>query len=202
MKRLILLTIFLAINICYGYGQTIINTLDGKHIEVLQYIHGGDNYLYYVNMKGKTKIIEDENIFSIEKDGKVREYYSKDSICSFTYDQMASFLRGAEDGRKNYRPYGFAAGGFLVGAASPIAVSMVAMTAISPVIPIGYLLIVGSTSMKTKNLEIDSDLKNDTYYVTGYKATAHQKRVKRTLLWTGIALCAGLGGAIGIATSN
>lgn len=200
MRRILFLTfIFLAPLFSSFAQQDTLWLINGKKITLKEYkFIESETSIAYTTLKGKTKIIESEQIFSItNKAGQEKIYFKIDpqdpDIQSI--EQMKSFVQGEYDARIQYKAPLATIGGFVVGVGSGI---LLAPNPIySPIIPAAYSAVIGSTNPSVDKIKAKNPkYKDDEYYLLGYKDVAKQKRVANTLKGSIAGLLVGIVTAI------
>jgi len=157
----------------------------------------------YTNEKSKEKLIDLDDVFSIkDSTGTVTYIYKQNATIGndFTIPEMERYILGIKDAKTNFRTKGSFIGGVLIGVASPflflrnIHVDNGNVKAsyngfYAPLIPLSYCTIITLTypNKKIKKLANGEDVP----YVQGYKTGVRNKRMKSSLLGSGIGLVAG-----------
>jgi hypothetical protein len=137
--------------------------------------------------------VEKDRVFSIKlSNGQEHLVYFHDSIIGnvFTVLEAKMFMLGEREADKNYHNKWPFIIGFVVGAASPIALSnAVALSPIAPAITPLHTLI-PYIKVNTKKIVNKNYLQYDTY-IMGYEKVARKKNFMHSILGAGIGLAAG-----------
>ncbi len=177
---------------------------NGKKVEIQSYRLMDSAYqdpvIEYYNLKGKAKLKNTYDIFSItdaQKNEKV--FYTKDLEIGndFEIEQMREFLEGKSDARITYNGQWFLIGGIAAGSAAVFIPSLTTASATIPVgqilLPVGYIIVGGNTTKSFKQIEKQiPEHKNDDFYKMGYQKGVQEKRLRNTLIGTSIGVVAGL----------
>lgn len=125
------------------------------------------------------------------KTGYRRYYYSQDSLKNnwFTRNEMWYFMIGERDARK-----GFKARGALIGSGIAGLVGGMSGTFFAPVLPYGYLALVGIPKVKIRANTISNPVNVDyDAYILGYERNARQKRRIQSVIGGTAGLIIGYG---------
>lgn len=104
-------------------AQDTIFLLNGKRVLTQQYeLNPDSSIITYQNKKNKKRKLASNNVFSIQSfTGAELILYKKDSIDKMLdVNQMRNYIAGEYDARNTYFPKYAAAGGFTIGAFSPL----------------------------------------------------------------------------------
>ncbi|OQY03911.1 MAG: hypothetical protein B6I20_04010 [Bacteroidetes bacterium 4572_117] len=196
MRKILLYFVIsgIALNFFNIKAQNTILLISGKKLEIGEFKLSDDMFLLYKNKKGKNKFADLRDVFSVkEQNGKETIFYNVDStdIESFTINQMRSFVNGSFDARSNYKNPWVITGGFVVGAGSAVAVSVVGLnTIIAPVFPALYSGGVGI--IKKNKFDLPDKFKSNPHYMAGYKRAANHKRINNAIIGSGIGMALGI----------
>ncbi|MBN1250560.1 MAG: hypothetical protein JXR51_05225 [Bacteroidales bacterium] len=182
------------------FSQNILQLANGKKISIGEYKVSENSFLSYKNQKGKLKSIELEEVFSIiDKSGNENLFYVADSSDNeaFNVEQMRFFINGESDALNNYKSTWTFIGGIAVGAGSVVSIPLAGLSSLyAPVFPLAYSSSVGLIKVKTEKLGIEKQYIDNEHYVLGFEKTAKQKRIKNSLLGSGIGIAVGLSAAL------
>ena len=177
-------------------AQNTLVLVNGKKIEISEFKQRDSLFLSYKNKKGKIKLANLLDVFSVQKeDGKEIIYYVADSTNneSFTVNQMRNFVNGSYDARTNYKTPWITSAGFVVGGSSAIAVSSVGLNSVlAPVFPALYSGAIGIIKVKKEKLNIPENLRKNEYYTEGYYRTANHKRINNAIFSSGVGMAIGI----------
>ncbi len=181
-----------------SFAQDTLWLLNGEKLILSNYkfIESG-NFFQYENQKGKIKEIDGEFIFSItDNNGSEKIYYKPDTIEGnfYTTEQMRSFVTGGYDARIKYKSPVLTISGFIVGAGSIFIMPGIGLPLFySPLIPAVYSTIAGFTAPSKKTIISNNpQYSKDQYYIKGYQEAVANKRVKNTIIGTGLGVLVGI----------
>ena len=159
-----------------------ISKLNGKKIYTDTLLVDTSNYVFYTNKKGKTKVIEKAEVFSVEQNNKIQLFYVPDTISdSFSVAEMKDYLQGMHDGY-NHKSYIFVSGGAIVGLAAPLTFPLIGMSnAITPIPSALYTMLIAIPKVKETKIDVPEEYKNNEHYVFGYQTAAKKKRIINTI---------------------
>jgi hypothetical protein len=124
-------------------------------------------------------------------DGYKRYYYQQDSLKSnwFTREEMWMFMKGERDARR-----GFKARGSLIGAGTAGLIGGLTGTFWAPVLPYGYMALVGLPKVRIKAETISNPVfvESDAY-ILGYERVARHKRRIQAVVGGTVGLLVGFG---------
>ncbi len=125
------------------------------------------------------------------KNGYRRYYYSQDSLKNnwFTRNEMWYFMKGERDARK-----GFKARGALIGSGIAGLIGGMSGTFFGPVLPYGYLALVGLPKVRIRANTISNPVYVDSdSYILGYERNARSKRRIQSIIGGTVGLAIGYG---------
>lgn len=125
------------------------------------------------------------------KNGYRRYYYSQDSLKNnwFTRNEMWYFMKGERDARK-----GFKARGALIGSGIAGLIGGMSGTFFGPVLPYGYLALVGLPKVRIRANTISNPVYVDyDAYILGYERNARSKRRIQSIIGGTTGLIIGYG---------
>jgi len=189
MMKLIKYKVFIAVFIIYPaftWSQDTINMLDGRQIIAKSiYNEPAGSLLKYdiVKRKGKVKqkAVYKTDVFSINFANNERQiFYKQDSVSGIEYsvDQMNTYINGEREAIKCYNATWVNVGGFAFGTVSTYFFGFWGLLS-APVYGVGMGLI--TPKVKTSE-NINQTLKNDKYFLGGYKSCAANKKMKNAIL--------------------
>ncbi|MGZ3901102.1 MAG: hypothetical protein ACXVNO_05890 [Bacteroidia bacterium] len=123
--------------------------------------------------------------------GYKRFYYQQDTLKSnwFTRDEMWMYMKGEVDARK-----GFKARGSLIGAGVAGLVGGLTGTFWAPILPYGYMAMVGLPKVRIRHETISNPIFIDSdAYILGYERVARHKRRIQAVIGGTIGLAVGFG---------
>lgn len=188
----ILLAVILFVSSIYEINaQETIWLLNGEKITASKYSIDSENRMfYYQNLKGKTKDIELDFIFStVDSLGNEVVIYTPDTVDeegSFLYSEkeMRQYIEGAIEARKNYKGLIAFGTGFLTGVAAPFipAPPFVNALFLVPVYPAVNTTIIGATNpSEEKFFEKYPNQQENIPFKEGYLDIAREKRVRKSI---------------------
>ncbi|MBA3664368.1 MAG: hypothetical protein H0W61_09190 [Bacteroidetes bacterium] len=121
--------------------------------------------------------------------GTKRFYYEQDSLKSnwFTRDEMWMYMKGEVDARK-----GFKARGSLIGAGIAGLVGGLTGTFWAPILPYGYMAMVGLPKVRIKHETISNPIYIESdAYILGYERVARHKRRIQAVIGGTVGLAVG-----------
>lgn len=197
MQKIILIIIGIFI-VVYSNAQNTILLLDGKTILTNDYrIEKEKGILWYKNKRSRIKPIDIYDIFSIVDSAKKETllYRTDNEDHELTTVQMRYFISGESHARLNYKNPNDFFYGFAIGAGAPLVLSYISEIAlvVSPLVPAGYNTYKATRPIRKSKMEkfIPDEYKNNMHFRNGFEQIAGQKRLKRSLLGSGIGLSIG-----------
>lgn len=192
-KRAILIFFILFIFYSQNYSQNQIWLLDGKKISASEINIDTTEYIYYKNIKGKTKSISKFDVFSVEIDENEKIIYENDLEADcFNDTQMKNYVQGRYDGRFTKSPIYFV-GGIATGVTAPIFLPMLGINSIlTPLVPAGYDLCIGLIKVKDEKIAIKEEFSSNQHYIEGYKTSVKKKRINNAIMGSIIGVTIGL----------
>jgi hypothetical protein len=171
-------------------SQNMIWLINGKKLFTNDYrIDQNEKNIWYKNQKGKIKMLETEDIFSLtDSAGNEKVYYTPQSDeLGYTVEQMRFFIQGEFDGHLNYQNSRHFTSGMIIGAGSAVCLPLMGISAVlTPILPASYATIIGLKKVNPSSLKIPDQYLQNEFYTDGYKIAASEKRLKKTLLGAGI----------------
>lgn len=177
--------------------------MNGKKVVIQKYSLTEDfdnRVVLYNNLKGKEKLKDAQDIFSItSKEGAEEVFYLKniDAGNEFEVADMRNFLSGKTKIKQEYKSLWAGVGGLIAGFAG-VAIPPAkvgennATIPWAPIIPVGYVLIVGNTTKTFDQLKRKyPEMSTEEYYLMGAQKGIQEKRLRSSLIGTGLGILAG-----------
>jgi hypothetical protein len=148
--------------------------------------------IYDKKKPGKKIHYEWDQLYMVKfANGDNRYYYQQDSTKNnwFSREEMWLFMKGENDSRRGFKPWGSAIGAGLAGF-----IGGMSGTFWGPILPYGYMAFSGITKVKIKQHTVSKGNFTDyDAYLLGYERTARQKRKIWSLIYGTAGLVAGYG---------
>ena len=177
-------------------GQNKILLMNGQTIETPRLLGQSTLEIRYQQKKKDRLLLRDEpteNVYSvIDSLGRERIWYFHDSLFGneLRVDEMRWFIKGEQDARVGYKPWGPMIGGFAAGAGLVIGLDL---EILSIPIPLVYAGLMAIPRVKvTRGSITDPLMEGDEFYAMGYGTTGRGKRVIRSLLASAAGVAVGL----------
>ena len=135
-----------------------------------------------------------ESVFSVTDSlGRERIWYFHDSIFGndLTVEQMRWFIKGEQDARAGYRPWGPVLGGFLLGAGLTIGFGLEMNAMALPPVYAGVMAL-PRVHITPGSIRDEHMIGND-FYAYGYAKVGRSRRVVRSLVSTALGVLVGYG---------
>jgi len=196
MKKRIQLFVFLNLLLFSLSAQdSTLWLLNGKKIEIRNFkFHKSDSLFTFSDSKGNFYKHEYEDIFALI-DSKGREkvmFIPEPDDTVFTVCGMRSYVMGQHAARNGYTNRFAYVSGFLVGGISVLALPAIGVEYyFAPVVSIAHNTIVSVLPIKKSKIPIPEEYLYDECYIKGYEAVASDRRLKNTLIGSGVGLAVG-----------
>jgi hypothetical protein len=175
-------------------GQNKILLLSGKTIET-EHFSVGDEYLSYKKSSGKKLLgtLDKYDVFSVtDSAGNENLIYQPADSLDFTVDEARNYILGEQAAFSVYKKPATAWSSAIIGAGS----SILAFYALP--VPMVYAVVLGRFNPKVQNVpsNIDPAIASSEPFVYGYKRSARNLKIQRSLKWGYISLGLGLTGLL------
>ena len=141
------------------------------------------------NKHNKMLKVDTSDVFCIIHGNDTTFLYKNEKL---TQRQATMFMKGQIDG-SHYKNYWLNGGAFVTGAVTPFGLGVLGFSPfLSPVISGGYVVIATSFPPNIKKSIPDEKLRNNEYYVAGFKYAAARKKVKSMSIWSIAGLATGI----------
>lgn len=176
MKKLIVL--FCSLIAISSFAQDCVQMIDGDMECDVQVLTVGEDFLLYLNKKGKEKKLDVSTVFSYTKEGGQEEVlYHQDTVDVMnvlTVEQMRMFVAGAKDANGHEIPFVNHLSSSLAGAIGGFGGFW------GVFLPVSYSM--GANAFKVKYKNVNPDLLDDIFYRAGYAGKVKQRRMKNNLI--------------------
>jgi hypothetical protein len=170
-------------------AQDTIIMYDGRHIPIKNYnLNEELQEIEYTSAKGKTKVIDLEDAFSIKSSDKEKILYQTDSSKSqyMCVDDMKCYVKGAESANESYAATVATVAGLVIGAGS-MAYAMADNTKLNmlmaPLVPLSFCIGISLTKpCESRIKQRYPEWSNNERFVAGYKNQARKKRVRNAIV--------------------
>ena len=197
--RSIFLSLILLILYSIGFSQYTVLLTNGEKIQVPDYRYNdfGSAIIWKTTLQ-ETREIDLELIFSISDAAGGEEILYKPDTSKEDFmnvEQMKAFVQGESDAREKYKCKWCFVTGALIGAASPFVTPLIGIKPIlySPLLPAAASSGIGFTGASRKRIaQHNPDMVSNEHYILGYREVSSQKRLKSTIIGSGIGLAIGV----------
>jgi len=195
LKKYLFFVLLFSFN--YSFAQQKVLLLDGKTIQTSQLKEVDSLNLYiYLNKKNKKRILEKDFVYSLTnaKGEETIIYKPQFTVNEIGIPQMKTYILGEQNVYSNYKPYGAAISGLVVGIASSVSFPYMGMSVFySTLVPLGYLGLQSLVKQKPKIMNIPADCQYTEFYEKGFRNRAVKKRFMYTIVGSLIGTGIGFG---------
>jgi hypothetical protein len=186
-------------------AQDTIITFEGSRIPIRDYYMNNElQQLEYTTEKGRSKIIDAEDVFSVKSKDSENILYQMDSArgAYLCVEDMKCYMKGVDEARESHGAIFATLGGLAVGSAAVIYASTSSAKINyfwTPVVPLVFCIGVSFTRPSIANIKKSyPEWSNNERFLAGYYDQSRKKRVKNAILssLTGMAIAAAVSFAV------
>src|SRR3989339_331032 len=196
--RLLFLFIILLIS-SVSYSQFTVLLTNGEKFLLSNYRYNDfGTAIIWKNTFQETQEVDIDLVFSIiDASGREEVIYKTDTSKEdfMTVDQMRDFVHGESDAREKYKCNWCFVTGVLIGTASPFITPLIGIKSIlySPLLPTATSSGIGFTGASRRKIaKQNPEMVTNEHYVLGYCEVSSQKKLKSTIIGSGIGLAIGV----------
>ncbi len=190
--RTIILFLGFILTFVFSYSQEVW-MIDGRVYGINEKTEIDSTGLTVLNKHNKAIKVDTSDVFCIIHGNDTTFLYKNENL---TQQQATMFMKGQIDG-SHYKNYWLNGGAFVTGAVAPFGLGVLNFSPfISPVVSGVYVVTATSFPPNIKKAIPDEKLRNNKYYVAGFKYAAARKKVKSMTIWSIGGLAAGITTAI------